>query len=127
VKTGPGVGRLDRARIRLEEEIEQVDDQDLQAERQEERREERRADHLVDEHPLDREPQAEEQDHRNGNREERIHLPELVHPVRQVGADHDEGAVRQVDDVHDAPDEREAQGHQRQDARKHQRVDRDLA
>jgi hypothetical protein len=49
-----------------------------------------------------------------------------VQSVGEVGPKDDERAVREIDDVHDSPDEREAQRYESKDPGKKERIDGDL-
>ncbi len=124
---GPAVAHRDRSLVGLEEVVDEVDDEDLQPERQKERCQDGRAHDLVDEQALDRVADREQHDHRDGDRQERIDAGQLVQVERQVRAQHDEGAVGEIDDVHDPPDEGEAERDQREDPAEQDRVDDDLA
>src|SRR4029079_2114015 len=105
---------LDAAEVGREGEVHALDHHQLEAERQQQRDEDRPVHHEVDQETLRDVPQGEQHRGRDEHAEERVQPELLVHPPADVGAEDDERAVGQVDDVHHPPDQGEPHGDERQ-------------
>ncbi len=92
-----------------------VDQQQREAERQQERRQNRSAHDEVDHETLHEISEDVEDHERDRYAEERIDVIVREQHVGQVSPQHHERTVREIDDVHDAPHEAEAERHQSQD------------
>ena len=121
-----GVGGVDRAEIGAERELREQRQHDVDAERDQQRVEHRRADHEVEQVALDDVAEHEQRQHGERQRGERVEPEAREQVIADIGAQHDEGAVRDVDDVEDAPHEREAERHQRVQAAEQHAVDQHL-
>src|SRR5207253_8357754 len=97
--------------------------QALEAERQQERRQDGRTHDQVDHVPLQQVAAAEQHGHGYRQSNERIDARSRPQKVGQVGGEHDQRRVRQVDDVQDAPHQREAQPDEGQNAALEQPVE----
>src|SRR5207245_11090610 len=75
-----------------------------------------------DDVPLQDVAQAEEHGHCQRQADERVDARQRPQEVGQVRGQHDEGRVCQVDDVENAPDQREPQSDQGEDAALQQAV-----
>ena len=87
----------------------------------------RRSDDQVEQEHLQQIAEHEEQQHRDRQCRERIDPGLRIEVVERVAAQHDERAVRQIDDLEDAPDEAHAEPHQAVEAAEQDPVDQDLA
>src|SRR5262249_24356242 len=97
----------DFAKVRLERENHQVVEQEVKAESQRQRDEYGAAHDEVDEGELDGVAEAEQQHRGDRHEQERIDVQVLVGEERGVGSEDDQGSVQEIDDVENAPDQRE--------------------
>jgi len=85
-----------------------IDEQQREAERQQERRQHGRANDVIDDVRLHEKAERKEGEERDRHGQKRVETKVCEQNVRQVGAEHQKRAVREVDDVHDAPHERKS-------------------
>src|SRR6202022_2290748 len=103
-------GGSDRTEIAGEDQQQQADDHEGDSEGQQEGEEEWRPDHPVDDAPLQRITDHEKGDSVDRQTQKRVDVQAREEVPGDVGADDHQGAMRQVDDVEDAPDETEPEG-----------------
>jgi hypothetical protein len=104
-----------RAEVGLPQVLGQPAEEDHEPEAGEDLRQHGRVDDAPDDRVVERRPEGEEQERRERQREDRVELPQGEAPEAGVHAQHQELAVGEVHDVHDAEDQRQAHGHQRVD------------
>jgi hypothetical protein len=111
----PKKSQVRRQRVEVRAEIPEhgVAQQQREAEGAEDLRQHRPLHDVADQREID--DDAERREHQHGERraEQRPSSQERVRDESYVHAEHDEIAMREVDDVHHAPDQREARGEQR--------------
>src|SRR5262249_34903793 len=110
----------DFTKIRLEGENHQVVEQQVEAEGQRQGDEHRAGHHGVDEHELDQIPEAEQQSGRRRYEQERVDVEVLVGKEGRVGSEDDKRSVENIDDVENAPDQREPDCDSAEDPPQHQ-------
>src|SRR5438046_4530257 len=111
VQPAAGISGSDRAKIAREDQQQQADDHQVDAERQQEGEEERCPDHPVDDTALQRVADHEKRQRVDRKAQEWIDVKAGEEHPGDVRADDHQGAMRQIDDVEDAPDEAEPQRH----------------
>ena len=125
-QAGAGIGHGDGAQVTAKYLLNDVGDQQIQPEGEHERHQEGRTDDAVDGDVLHDPPNDEQDKHRDQHARKGVNMRLLIDDQGDVGADDDKRAVRQIDNVHDAPDEGEAQGHGGVKAAQKEPVDKGL-
>src|SRR6185437_2739860 len=121
-----GVARIDRAHIGAEGELGEIGQDDLQPEGDQQRVEQSRADDEIEHEAL--QPIAEHEHHRHGDRQrgERIDSQAGEKEIDAIAAQHDERAMRKIDDVEHAPNQRHAERHEAIETAQEHAVDEEL-
>ena len=117
-----GVERLD---VGAEAQVHQLAQQDAEAEGGEQRDEEVALDDAEDHEPVGQPAHDEQHDHGGGDAE-KGRQSGARDIEGDVAAEHDEFALADIDDVHDAPDQGEAVGGEREDGADQHAVDQQL-
>ena len=102
------MGELDCLVVGGERHQHRVVEDEIEAEGQRQRDQHRRRDDAVDDAGLQHVAERIEHGAGDDDRDERMNAEVDVGEIRDVGAEHDERAVQDVDDVQHAPDQRKA-------------------
>ncbi len=103
-------GSLDRAVVRLPEELREAAEQQHQAEGREDLAQRRRVDDALDHQLVEQHPEREQHQHRERQRDQRVEREQREEPEARVHPEHQELAVGEVHDVHDTEDHRQSDG-----------------
>ena len=87
----------------------------------------RRADDQVQDQKLQQIAEGEHDSHGDGQSQERIDAKLAEQEIDGIAAQHDEGAMGEIDDVEHAPDQRHAERHQAIEPAEQDSVDDDLS
>src|SRR5262249_22343048 len=110
LKGAEGPGKIDRPVVGGERDQHRVVEDKIEPEGQRERDQHWRSDHTVDDAGMDGMAEGVQHAARDHDRGERMNPCVHIGEVGNIGAQHDERAVQNIDDVEDAPDQREADG-----------------